>query len=556
MPRLFSSHWLRRLVAVATTLAPVASAQAAEPAAIRYITPQSFAAATVRLADAARTPLARNYPVEVLAAATKDFLGLPLGAIDRVTAMVEPPMGISPQYAVVVESSQPIAFADFRIELTEHTVPGDLLGRPMLESQQDLLPSFCLLDDNTLAVGPRLFLKRLVRGVKSGESRLLAEMRTDNARLNHLHAVFIAEPLKPLIEVGLVAAKQQAEPEAHRFLDGLLLFDRVVGTADLTGERGSSLVAYATSREAADQIELLLADGYGMMRENLLKDDDFGKLRNHPEAAARAWGDYCLRMMDQQALAVGEMREGEDAFVLGRVAPGDSQMLLGSVMVSGIFIALLLPAVQAAREAARRTASTNHMKELVLSLLNYESATGAFPAQAICDPDGKPLLSWRVAVLPYLEEQALYERFHLDEPWDSPNNLPLLDEMPEVFLDPSTPTLAETDGKTHYLAVVGPGAAFTGDAKGTQFQDFTDGTAKSVVLVQVDDANAVEWTKPSDYDVAANAADPVAAIGSLHPGVFLTVFGDGHVESTPLDISAEAFAAGVSIAGGENVDWP
>ncbi len=556
MPSLISAFWLRLVVATATTLAPLASIRADEPTPLAYLTPQSFAAVTVRLANAAKSPAAQQYPVEVAAAATKDFLGIPLGAIDRITAMVEPPVGASPQYAIVLEASRPITFDDFRRELTEHTTPGELLGRPLLQSNLAMMPSYCLLDDQTLAVGPKLFLKRLVRGVKPGQSELQELMSTEDARQNHLHAVVTLQPLRSVLEMGIAAAKQQADPEAHPFLDGVLLVDKVILTADLSGTRGASLTAYATSAEAADRIERLIADGYARFREQMINDKEFAEIRNHPEATARAWGDYILRMIDQYAVALGEMRQDDTTFVLAKVEPGSSQSQAMTLATAGVLTALLLPAVQAAREAARRNQSMNNFKQIGLALHNYYDNERSFPAQAIFDASGKPLLSWRVAILPYIEEQALYDKFHLDEPWDSTHNLPLLSEMPTIYLDPSSPGLVVTDGKTHYLAVKGEGTAFTGKPKGTKFADITDGTARTVIMVQVNDANAVEWTKPADYDVAAHAAAPVAGIGSLHPGIFLTAFGDGHVTATPLTITPEAFAAGVSIAGGETTPLP
>ncbi|QDV74733.1 DUF1559 family PulG-like putative transporter [Botrimarina mediterranea] len=556
MPSLISSYCLRPIVAAATALSPIASIRADEAARVSHLTPQSIAAVTVRLANAAKSPVMQQYPVEVLAAATKDFLGVPLGAIDRVTAMVEPPVGVSPQYAIVLESSRPISFDNFRAELTEHTTPGELLGRPMLESSEGMKPSFCLLDDQTLAVGPRLFLKRLVRGVKAGQSELQELMTTEDALQNDLHAAVTLGPLRPVMEMGITAAKQEIDPEALPFLEGILLIDRIVLAVDLDSERGSSLTANAVSSAAADEIERLIADGYARLREKLLEDSDFNeKVRNHPEATMRAWGDYWLRIMDQYALSLGEMRQGETTFVLAKVGPGSYQSQATILAIAGVMTSLLLPAVQAAREAARRNASTNNVKQILLAMLNHESTFSRLPAQAICDSDGKPLLSWRVAILPFIEQSALYEKFHLDEPWDSPHNIKLLAEMPADYLDPSSGMAAE-DGKTHYLAVSGEGTAFAGKPEGVRLAEFSDGLSRSVIVVQVNDAHAVEWTKPVDYDTAANADNPTAGIGELHPGVFVTGFADGHVVPTPVSITPEEFAAGASIAGGETTEWP
>src|SRR6202789_1676353 len=111
--------------------------------------------------------------------------------------------------------------------------------------------------------------------------------------------------------------------------------------------------------------------------------------------------------------------------------------LLVVIAIIAVLIALLLPAVQAAREAARRAQCVNNLKQIGLAMHNYHSANDAFPMPAITDKDGKPLLSRRVAILPYIEKQELYNKFKLEEPWDSPHNKALLKEMPTTYLCPS-----------------------------------------------------------------------------------------------------------------------
>lgn len=108
-PMPFETMWLRAFVAAVVTTAPLLPAHCESPDATRYVTPHSVAAVTVRVADTVRLPFAQNYPIEILAAASVDFLGLPIDAIDRVTAVIEPPMGITPQYVVVLNSSVPIS---------------------------------------------------------------------------------------------------------------------------------------------------------------------------------------------------------------------------------------------------------------------------------------------------------------------------------------------------------------------------------------------------------------------------------------------------------------
>ena len=171
---------------------------------------------------------------------------------------------------------------------------------------------------------------------------------------------------------------------------------------------------------------------------------------------------------------------------------------LSSIGTTGILVGMLLPAVQAGREAARRATAQNDIRQLQLGILNYEASNGHLPAAYSVDAAGKPLLSWRVHILPFLDQQKLYDKFHLDEPWDSPHNIELLDEMPDFFQNPSSTAQA---GKSTYLGVGGENGAFPGP-KGLRIGQFVDGTSNVICLVDVNANHAVEWTKPSDFNPA------------------------------------------------------
>ncbi len=171
---------------------------------------------------------------------------------------------------------------------------------------------------------------------------------------------------------------------------------------------------------------------------------------------------------------------------------------LTSVGTTGVMIGMLLPAVQQVRAAARRATAMNNLRQLQFSILNYESAHGRFPRAHSADDGGKPLLSWRVHVLPYLEEKALYEKFHLDEPWDSPHNIKLLDQMPESFQNPSN---IHVSGKTTFLAVTGEHGAFP-NTEGLALGDIADGVSNTISIVDVNPKHAVNWTQPADFDPA------------------------------------------------------
>jgi len=226
---------------------------------------------------------------------------------------------------------------------------------------------------------------------------------------------------------------------------------------------------------------------------------------------------------------------------IGQIAP----LLAGAV----------LPAIGGARGAALRNQSLNNQKRIGLAMHNFADVNRAFPAGYSADEDGKPLLSWRVHILPYLEEQVLYNQFHLDEPWDSPHNKELIEQMPDVFRSPRSK--AEV-GKTTYLGVGGADGVFIrpadGDHIGTGFREITDGTSATAMTVEVTDKRAVTWTRPGDF--APNKDDPKKGL-FISPGRVMSIgFSDGSVRSIHQDIDNEVIMSIFTKAGGERVELP
>jgi len=232
----------------------------------------------------------------------------------------------------------------------------------------------------------------------------------------------------------------------------------------------------------------------------------------------------------------------------GLAIAGIATGAISSLMILPLMVALLLPAVQAAREAARRNMSMNNMKQIQLAMLNYQDAHRTFPAAK--GGEGSQL-SWRVEILPYIEQQALYEQFHLDEPWDSEHNRALISQMPPVFENPSANL---PRGMTTYLLVTGPGTAFGDGTTGPTIRDFRDGTVNTIVLVEADADRAVEWTKPEDWQYDPN--DPTSGLGALRPFGFLAATADGAVFFINDNTDPETIQAMMTRDGGELMSHP
>ena len=165
----------------------------------------------------------------------------------------------------------------------------------------------------------------------------------------------------------------------------------------------------------------------------------------------------------------------------------------------------------------------NNLKQIAVAMFNYHDANRTFPPAYRAGKGGKALLSWRVLILPFVEQDALYKEFHLDEPWDSEHNKKLIERMPKLYRSPASHA---APGMTNYLTVRGPNTAFPGD-KGITVADITDGTSNTIMAVEVSDKKAVIWTKPDDFEF--DEKNPLDGLGGLWPGGFLAAMCDGSV---------------------------
>ncbi len=185
---------------------------------------------------------------------------------------------------------------------------------------------------------------------------------------------------------------------------------------------------------------------------------------------------------------------------------------------------LLRLTVREASRPARRRRCGDNLKHLALAMCNFHDSYGSYPPPASYDTKGNKLLSWRVFLLPYLDQWSLYKQFHLDEPWDSEHNKRLIPKMPAVFACPNAGVRHE--GKTTYLVPLGERTVFFGKT-GMPAKEVSDGTSNTILLLDVDPNRAVIWTKPDDLEVDFNNVR--RGLEGNHDGVFATAFCDGSV---------------------------
>ncbi|QDS90561.1 hypothetical protein EC9_47750 [Rosistilla ulvae] len=209
---------------------------------------------------------------------------------------------------------------------------------------------------------------------------------------------------------------------------------------------------------------------------------------------------------------------------------------------------LLIPAIEGARLAAQQMSNSNNLKMIGLAMHNHHATYLCFPARRTTVDGKESGLSWRVHLLPFLEQSDLYQQFHLDEPWDSEHNKTLIEKMPAVFAAPGVNT---APGSTVYLTLAGPGTAMQ-DTQKVALRNITDGTSNTILVAEANPDQAVIWTKPDDLPF--DPQQPLNGLNSARVDGIQLLFADGSVHLEPSDMDPKRMAALASIAGGEVIE--
>lgn len=217
--------------------------------------------------------------------------------------------------------------------------------------------------------------------------------------------------------------------------------------------------------------------------------------------------------------------------------------------IIGLLVALFLPFPRSAREAARRNSCLNNLKQIMLALHNYHDVYQTFPPVHTVDAEGKPLHSWRTLILPYLEEGQLYKKIDLSNPWDDPANADACKTKISTYQCPSSTV---EGNQTTYLAIVALDGFFH-PSESRRLSDITDGTSKTIAVIDVPSDRSVPWMSPHDAsEELLMAIGPASKLS--HPGSFTVALADGSVRSVDAELPADKRRALITIAGGDQVD--
>ena len=315
----------------------------------------------------------------------------------------------------------------------------------------------------------------------------------------------LPEALKPLFMATGISLSMDLEGDGHLHL-----------SASYGDAKDADAAEKAVAAATAMALELI-TDTRKTLLEKVTGDGKPGKIEDLPEAAASLLGLGALQHAED-ILKAKPVKRKQNALALSQPLPPQFKSLLGS---GALAASMAAPAIGKIQASATRMKSANNLKQIGLALHNYNDTNGMLPPAAIVDKKGKPLLSWRVAILPYIEQDNLYKQFKLDEPWDSENNIKLSQVMVKTYMMPGDKKAKP--GFTNYRVFYGNGAMFD-LVKGTPLASITDGLSNTWMVVEA--AESTNWAKPDDFEFDPKKELP--KFGNFFRG-FHVLKGDGSV---------------------------
>jgi len=406
--------------------------------------------------------------------------------------------------------------------------PAEHEGKAYFKSKSEYTPSAWFPDEQTLVFANDARLKTIMEKPAMGMGGLRHHLRRSDPKADAALAVSMDTGkawFKAVIPEDEVPAPMRPILALPTHLDVAVI------TGDLSRDEPAKMLALAVDEKSAkylksvaEEFQKTLRDMHAANREEIIRS-----------APSQRVGQLAVDVSDKILSGISLEQEG-------RIIRGSLKAEDGLVAAAELFVESLAESYRMSQRWERRS----EVRKIGQAMNGYHEEHGRFPPAASYSKDGKPLLSWRVHLLPYLDGgEELYEKLELDQPWDSEHNKKLLDQMPAVY------AFDRQAGGTHtrLLAVVGENTAMRAK-KSVKREAITDATDETVVAVEVGAAHAVPWTQPAELSAAEeDLAKLKTADDESH---FLVLTAAGNTEQIKKSkITADALQAFFTIAGGE-----
>ena len=482
---------------------------------VSLVTPDDFIAIVIHPRQIARLPLVTELLQEEMIATAIKKLGIEPTEIQQMVVLGrmnvkvsgEPIFFVSARFTHEVNAKE--VLSKFSKDSPVEEVK--IRGKTCFRLKNQFAPMAYAPDKNTVVLAGQEVMKDIV---DAGEPKGPLVERLKKADASNEIVVAVEPGAIANLATILEAIKKKAPPLVATYLDAAKTVRGGTAHFSLRGPTLLSVALDAKDAESADNLEELLQQSLRMAGAGLV-------------VAKQAMPKDMRPTLDPLLKLADELIDGGKAAKSGSRVTLDFKRPKDLDTAGAVIAGALGKSIVDARSAARRAQQMNNMKQIAVAMLMYEQIHGSFPP-AVIEKEGKPLLSWRVAILPFLEEDVLYKQFHLDEAWNSPHNLEVAKRMPAIFQSPDSPRT----GKTRVMLFTGKGAAFDGGKK-IAATDIRDGTSNTILCVEAGPDKAVPWTKPEDLPF--DPEKPLAALGKISPQGLIAAFFDGHVEQLKVD---------------------
>ena len=384
------------------------------------------------------------------------------------------------------------------------------------EYQSKAGESLFLPDDKTLVFGDdeALMQKLMLTGAKSTSPLTQTESWKQASRGTAVIAI------DPTLVQTIGAVQRIPQPFAGMFSPLWESASNHTLGLKLDEKLALALTTQAKDAAGAEKIKATLGVGVTMLT-NMLTN-----VKNHPQKEISDLGKVLSTSLEKHQLAV----EGK-------------QVTLSMTSDVNALLPLAVQAITQAREAAQRTQQQHNLRQVLLGMHNYHDANGYFPPAVVIDKASGVPHSWRVEILPYLDQALLYNQYKLNEPWDSEANKKVLALMPAPYRHPSQGDSTNTS----IYAAYGDGYVFQKDDKeGTKISDILDGTSNTLAVFEAQ--GDIPWTKPEELTI--DLSNGVPANFGFTPDGFFAGFGDGSVRFISPSIDKDVLEALFTRAGG------
>ena len=517
------------LVATQPSLAQIFGSGDDKPSS-EFIPRSAVAGAAVFPKKLAANPDFKAFPHEVVTAWGKKELGFDPMLITEVTFILKkvesfPPVD-QPGWAAVLHFEKMQGLAGAMIDQLEEKKVG---GKTVFSGKNGS-PSFMVFDESTMIIGSEAWFSELI--TTSGQGKLVEMFNSPEVKGQMVTFANIKEMRPMFTQMLKEFDKYELPSQVADFREIPDLVDSLEFGLDFDGKIEAKLLVHASSSDDAQRVSDIVVEGMQFGKVAMLAQmAQQLDLEDPVQAATLA---YARRVAEKYESKLTPLVNGTDLTVT----------LNEEIVALPVLLGLVGSRSRSSMEFERKMTPEVQLRQTALAFHNYESAYGKFPATTINDENGEPLFSGRVAILPFIEQNAIHSQLHLDEPWDSQHN--------SEFTSMVIPTFGiNAKENATVMFPVFPGSIWD-EGGGKGFRDVVDGTSNTILAIHVPEESAISWADPTPWKISES--NPMRDVFGDRDEVIVVMTDGSSRILRRKEMTNEKLKAMLTIAGGEVIE--